>query len=223
MDKTGPDLPEEYEKGYAMFLGCRIDLSRRPLIPRPEPEFWTARAIADLEKIRGTIKVLDIFSGSGCIGVAAAKKISNADVDFSDIDSSAIEQIKINLEINGIEKKRANIFRSDIFNNIPPGNRYDAILANPPYIDPARIGEVQKSVLDYEPHNALFSANGGLEIIERFLKQAKIFLKPQGFIYLEFDKSQANSIKKMIRAAGYSSFEFFDDQFGELRFAKIIK
>lgn len=223
MDKTGSDLPEEYEKGYAMFLGCRIDLSKHPLIPRPEPEFWTARAIADLERIRGMITVLDIFSGSGCIGVAVAKKLLNANVDFSDIDSNAIEQIKINLKINGIEKKRTNIFRSDIFSSIPSEKRYDAILANPPYIDPARIGEVQKSVLDHEPHAALFSGNGGLEVIDKFLRQAKSFLNPKGFIYLEFDASQRRAINCLTKSVGYALINIHKDQFGRVRFAKIVK
>jgi Methylase of polypeptide chain release factors len=61
------------------------------------------------------------------------------------------------------------------FDKIPKGILYDAILANPPYIDPARIGQVQRSVLDYEPHQALFSGNGGLEAIEIFLAQAGNF------------------------------------------------
>jgi len=224
MVKTESDLPEEYQTGRAIFLGCKIDLSMRVLIPRPETEFWTAAAIKDLENLKKeNLRILDIFSGSGCIGVAAAKKLPSANVDLSDIDSRAVRQIKINLEINDINKNRVNIFKSDIFNDIPAGNSYDAILANPPYIDPARIGEVQRSVLDYEPRVALFSGGGGTDTIDKFLKEAKNFLKVRGFIYMEFDKSQANAIKKMVEAGGYSSAEFFNDQFGELRFVKIIK
>lgn len=224
MAKIKSDLPKEYETGYAMFLGCKIDLSRRVLIPRPETEFWTAAAIKDLENLKKEdLRILDIFSGSGCIGVAAAKKLPAANVDLSDIDPRAVWQIKINLEINDINRNRVNIFKSDTFNDIPAGNSYDAILANPPYIDLDRIGEVQRSVLDYEPRVALFSGGGGTEAIDKFLKEAKNFLKVRGFIYLEFDKSQANAIKKMVEAGGYSSAEFFNDQFGELRFVKIIK
>ena len=216
------DIPEEYKKGFVDFLGCKIDLSRRPLIPRPETEFWTKRAIIDLAELGASkIRVLDIFSGSGCIGIAVAKNLPLSSVDFSDIEASAVEQIKINCEINAIASDRFRIFRSDIFAGIPEG-KYDAILANPPYIDPLKIGQVQKSVLDWEPGAALFAADKGLAQINEFLKQAKDFLTPEGFIYLEFDFSQKNDIMKIVKKEEYSAPEFFKDQFGKWRFAKIF-
>jgi HemK-like putative methylase len=221
-DLGGSEIPEEYRKGFAMFLGCKIGLSRRPLIPRPETEFWTQRAIADM-KNAGSIHMLDIFSGSGCVGIAAAKRLPGIKIDLADIDPAAVEQIKINLDINGIAKDRARVFESDIFTGIPRNTRYDAILANPPYIDPARIGEVQRAVLDYEPHRALFAGKSGLEIIEKFLKQAKYFLKTGGFTYIEFDPLQKDCIGVTLKKEKYSSFEFFKDQFVRWRFAKIVK
>jgi len=217
-DKGGE--PDEYRQGFVDFLGCKIDLSRRVLIPRPESEYWTERAIADIEKIDSP-RVLDIFSGSGCVGIAVAKKVPQAAVDFCDIDANAIEQIKINLKINGIENRRAKAVASDIFENLT-NIKYDVILANPPYIDPARIGEVQDSVLDYEPHVALFGGKGGMEIIEKFLAAAKNHLKPRGIIYLEFDPSQIDGLKKMIAGEGYFTFNFSKDQYGAWRFVKIV-
>ena len=218
------DFPDEYRNGFAMFLGCRIDLSARPLIPRPETEFWVERAIGDLKNLkRSGARALDIFSGSGCAGIAVAKHLPGIRVDFSDIDPGAVGQIKINIRENNICPELANAFEGGFFNKIPKGILYDAILANPPYIDPARIGQVQKSVLDYEPRQALFSGNGGLEAIEIFLAQAGNFLRPEGFIYLEFDPSQKRRIAGIIREKKYSSFQFFKDQFSRWRFVKIIK
>jgi release factor glutamine methyltransferase len=218
------DLPEEYKMGYADFLGCKIDLSMRPLIPRPETEFWTRRAIIDLAQLKQKdVRVLDIFSGSGCVGIAVAKHIEKAHADLCDINLRAVEQIKINLNLNKIAPERAAVFESDIFAGIPPVNRYDAILANPPYVDPARKDEVQRSVLNYEPSAALFGGNKGLETIEKFFKSAKSYLKENGFIYLEFDSRQRGDIMEIIKKEGYSSFKFFKDQFGLWRFVKIIK
>ncbi len=215
------DIPEEYQEGWTRFLNCHIDLAHRTLIPRPETEFWARQAIINLAKLKGDIRVLDIFAGSGCVGIAVAKNIGRAAVDFADIDSSAVAQIKKNCRINGIDKKRAKIFESDVFEKIPRNANYDAILANPPYIDPSRACLVQKSVLDWEPRRALFAADQGLAIIEKFLKQAKFFLKPEGFIFVEFDPCQKQDIMKIIKKSGYSTFEFFKDQFKKWRFVKI--
>ena len=217
-------MPEEYANGFAMFLGIKIDLSRRVLIPRPETEYWVQRAIDDLRHLKtNDLRVLDIFSGSGCVGIAVAKNLPHARVDFSDVSLDAIEQIKINIAAHQIPESFTNVFESDIFNDIPRNNSYDAILANPPYIDPARIGEVQRSVLDYEPRGALFSADAGRETAKKFLEQAINFLRPGGFIYLEFDALQLGAIEDMAELCGYFSINFFKDQFGEWRFAKIVK
>ena len=224
MNNADADLPEEYLQGFAIFLGNRIGLSRHVLIPRPETEFWTERAINDLKASgKNDLRVLDIFSGSGCIGIAVAKSLPRAMVDFADMSDDAVRQIEGNIGFNDIDKKLVNIYNSDIFNSVPRGCLYDAILANPPYIDPARIDEIQPSVLGCEPSVALFGGKGGLEIIEAFLEQAASFLKPDGFIYLEFDVSQLEAIENMAEAGGYASISFFKDQFGEWRFAKINK
>jgi release factor glutamine methyltransferase len=217
------DPPKAYQRGSVKFLGCAIGLSEKVLIPRPETGFWAKRAIKDLKKSKDVLKVLDIFSGSGCVGISVLKNAKNSAVDFSDTDPGAVRQIKKNLEENGIEKTRYRIYLSDIFSGLPEIKKYDAILANPPYVDPARISEVQASVLDYEPHIALFGGKRGMAIIKKFLKQARNRLNDQGFIYLEFDPSQKNEIESILKKEKYSSFVFFCDQFKKTRFAKIVK
>jgi release factor glutamine methyltransferase len=214
-------LPDEYRQGFAMFCGCKIDLSQRVLIPRPETEFMARYAIQDLTGggLRAP-KVLDIFSGSGCVGVAIAKSVLAASVDLSDINLKAVAQIKINLEINDIDPGRARVFVSDIFGKIPDGAKYDLIIANPPYVDPARIGEVQDSVIDHEPGRALFGGKLGLEIISRFLEEAKNFLVPDGSIYMEFDPQQAPAIGRILDDNGYKRYAFLKDQYGQIRFVK---
>jgi release factor glutamine methyltransferase len=200
--------PLEYVKGFTHFLGCKIDLSKKPLIPRPETEFWVRKAIKNMKPFdtaQGkTLRVLDIFAGSGCIGLAILKHIKNAEVVFADIEDRGVGHKTI---------------MSDVFSNIK--NKYDYIFANPPYIPEKNINLVQKSVLDFEPHKALFGGEDGLFYIRKFLKQAKKYLKSGGIIYMEFDPPQKKEIKKMAEKFGYKTCKFHKDQYGKFRWVVI--
>src|SRR3989344_9398998 len=111
------DEPEAYILGSVDFLKCKIDLSKRPLKPRVETEFWVEQAIEDIQANRSTevIKCLDMFSGSGCIGIAILKHLESAVVDFVDVDEKAVEQIAINAKLNNIDASRFRVIQSDIF------------------------------------------------------------------------------------------------------------
>lgn len=207
-------IPEEYQKKYKYFLGSKIDLSFRPLIPRQETEYWVSLILKEIKK--GS-KCLDLFSGSGCIGVSVLKNIENTFCDFGEIDKNLLKQIQINLE--GFEKERYNIIETDVFSNIK--ERYDFILANPPYVALERIGEVGEDVLEYEPHLALFSGNKGMDCIIRLIKEAPNFLNEKGVLVIEHDESQKDDIEKLIKRNTYSKYEFCKDHFNEYRFVKI--
>ncbi|KKU36519.1 MAG: Protoporphyrinogen oxidase [Candidatus Azambacteria bacterium GW2011_GWF2_46_32] len=145
--------PVAYVIGFVDFLGCKIDLSFRPLIPRPETEFWTEKAIEDIEKSgRKKVRCLDIFAGSGCIGVAVLKHAPVAVVDFAEKEKKFLEQIKLNARLNNLSPKRRKFIQSDIFSNI--SGIYDYIFANPPYVAKRKNAVVQKSVLEWEPAGA---------------------------------------------------------------------
>lgn len=220
--KIPPEIPTEYERGWVDFLNCKIDLSKRVFIPRIETEFWVKKSLRKLSKFAEghPPRVLDIFSGSGCIGIAVLKNVKNSFVDFIDIEKKAVSQIKINLKLNKIAEGRYGIYASDMFDKLE-GKRYDFIFANPPYVDPERIGDVQPSVLNYEPKTALFGGRGGLAIIKKFLNKAKAFLNEGGVIFMEFDPSQAKDVGDAALKEGYGSFKAFKDQFGKLRWAEI--
>jgi release factor glutamine methyltransferase len=202
------NIPIEYVRGFTEFLGCKIDLSKKPLIPRVETEFWVGKAIEEIkaryaffdDRQKMRIRVLDMFAGSGCIGIAIKKHIKNAKVDFADIED------------RGVGHK---IIKSDVFENIK--NKYDYIFANPPYIPTKNKNMVQKSVLDFEPHNALFGGTDGLLYIRRFLGDAKKHLNPAGQIFMEFDSPQKKEIEKLTKKFGYKTCKFHKDQFGKYR------
>jgi len=216
------ELPKEYKKGEVKFLGCKIDLRKRVFIPREETKFWVKKSIKECElqiekcKLKKP-KFLDIFSGSGCIGIAILKNIKNSQVDFVDIDKNAIEQIKINLKLNKISKNRYKIYQSNLFEKIK-NKKYDFIFANPPYVAKERINEVQKSVLLYEPKIAIFGGKGGLFWIRKFLTEAGDHIKNGGLLFMEFDPLQKEKIEKILSKLKFKKFRFFRDQFKKFRF-----
>lgn len=206
--------PVDYIIGFVEFLGAKISLSEKPFIPRQETEYWVNEFVSSHS---GKMKVLDMFAGSGCIGIGVLKNIPESCVDFAEIDQKSLNQIKINLNLNGIGKERYRVIKSDIFKNIK--GEYDYILANPPYIAEARMDKVGDSVLKYEPRRALFGGKNGLLFIQRFLKEAKSRFKKE--IWMEFDSWQKPEIEEML--SGCKRFEFKKDQYGKWRYVVIEK
>ena len=202
--------PVDYVIGFTEFLGCKIDLSKKPLIPRPETEFWVGEVIKeiltvvknDLSSIihDDEIKVLDIFAGSGCIGIAILSHVKNAKVTFADKHQY----------LTGV-----NFIKSDVFSNIT--GKYDYIFANPPYIPKTKINKIQKSVLKFEPKMALFGGTDGLFFINKFLRDTKKHLNAGGKIFMEFDSPQKKEIEKLFKKYKYEKYEFFKDQFKKWR------
>ncbi|MFH1451205.1 MAG: peptide chain release factor N(5)-glutamine methyltransferase [bacterium] len=212
--------PLDYVIGFIEFLGCKIDLSLKPLIPRTETEFWVENAIKEIKAsgVKNT-RCLDIFAGSGCIGIAVLKHIKDARVDFSEKQKKLLRQIRLNAEINNINPKRYRIIESNVFKNI--NGKYDYIFANPPYVAIERKDRVQGSVLRYEPRAAVFAGKSGLIYINRFLKEAKNHLNQKGKIFLEFDSMQKKEVIEILEKFEYSSYEILKDQYGKWRYAII--
>lgn len=202
--------------GWVPFFGAKIYLDSKPLIPRGETEYLVSNIAQSLEsRDLSDFSILDLCAGSGCIGVALAKKFTQIKVNFAEIDTTHHETIRKNLKENGIEKSRVNIFGGNLFENIT--GRYDLIITNPPYID-ASLKRVPKSVLNYEPHIALFGGDKGMELIEQILKEYGNYLKENGELYIEHEPEQIELISKFF---GFK--ETLKDQFGVNRFSRFGK
>jgi release factor glutamine methyltransferase len=207
--------PLAYVIGWVPFLKAHIDLRFRPLIPRTETEYWVEKAIRELGSRRGPVRVLDIFSGSGCIGIAILLAIPRAHVTFADTDPAAIRQIRLNLRLNKIPKGRYRVVRSDVFKNLR--GKFDAIFANPPYIPAKR--KLPVSVTRFEPAQALFAGPDGLVLIRDLLKGVPVRLEEGGRMFLEFDSAQGRRIPVLARKYGLKTV-IHRDQFGRSRWAE---
>lgn len=211
--------PLDHVIGFTDFLGCKILVDGSVLIPRPETELIAEKGIDELKVQSSKLKVLDMFAGSGCIGISIVRHIKNAEVVFAEFEMPAIKQIEKNCKFNKIPKNRYEIIPSDIFSNIT--GTFDYIFANPPYIPLDKKAGLQKSVLDYEPHAALFGGEDGLVYITKFLAEAQKFLNSGGKMYMEFDTPQKPAIEKLLKKYGYKTWQFNKDQYGQWRWITI--
>ncbi len=212
--------PLSYVIGGAPFLNTYIDLRERTLIPRPETEFWVSNSIKKLsESTKKDLHILDIFSGSGCIGVSVLKSLPNSHVTFSDISKKSIHQIMTNVLLNNIDTSRCRVVRSDIFSKID--GKFDVIYANPPYVP---IGtRTSTSVWFWEPKEAIYAKNEGLQIINAFLQNIKKYTHDGSYVYMEHEENQRTKIEKLVRSLNLPTPYFQKDQYGkdrvlELRF-----
>ena len=219
--KIAGNMPAEYKRGYANFLGCKIDLRFRPMIPRKETAFWVRQIIGKICKKGKKFTFLDLFSGSGCIGLATLKKCSKWAKTgiFGDINKAFVKQAKINLKLNRINPSKYRAIQSDIFSKIH--GKFDYIFANPPYVPKYNKHLVQQSVLDWEPQSAIFGGQDGLLYIRKFLKDAKKYLNKGGKIFLEFDYFKKAEVEKLLHQFKYINFTFHKDQFGKWRWLTI--
>lgn len=172
-----------------MFIGQKINLSKHPMHPRPETEYWVSKFIESIgTEIKNPFHVLDLFTGSGCIGIAVASACPKSQVLLSD---------KTNY-ISTSLPKNTKFIQSDLFSKIP--DKFDYILANPPYVPE---GKGMKGIMDHEPHDALYAGKDGLDVIKPFLEQARDRLNPSGQIWLEFGTEQKEAITNILRELNY--------------------
>ncbi len=203
----------EYVLGEINFCGAKVDLSLRPMIPRPETEFWVKQAIEELLATRRqfVLRVLDLFSGSGCVGLAIAKNIPEATVDFIELDPKLKPGVENSIIRNNIKKLRTRVLTGDTWEGA--GGFYDVIFAVPPYVPPQMKDEVMEELASENPL-AFFDKEDGYYYHKQVLSKAKDFLKPDGVLYLEFDITQREKIEQLAIENGWSNYSFLKDPYG---------
>lgn len=203
--------PLAYVIGHVPFLDCKIYLDSKPLIPRPETEHWVEKVIEEIRKAGAASprppRILDLCSGSGCIGVAVLKAVPNVHVTFSEIDPSHIptilKNIEQNLSIDGkVLPEHYEVVQSDLFENV--SGKFDFILTNPPYIDPT-LDRTEESVKKHEPRLALYGGKDGLDIINDIVTESQKYLCENGQLWIEHEPEQIEAIKQSAFQNGFSA------------------
>lgn len=201
--------PLAYIIGNAPFLNATIYLDSKPLIPRVESEFWLEQALKETDD--SPKKVLDIFAGSGALGVAWAKARPQDSITFAELDENHLATIKKNVKENNLTNT-IEILQSDVFENVE--DSFDIILANPPYVPQDR--DLPKGVINFEPLIALFAGDDGLIFIRELIKNLKEYLNPEGTLYLEHDSIQSDEIVELFPTS--FSVSSRTDQYGVARY-----
>ncbi len=204
--------PYEYVLGYTDFLGATIDLSYRPMIPRPETAFWVKQAIAELKALSRPLRLADTFAGAGNVGLALLTNLPTATVEFFELDPALAPQIEKNLQLNEIEPERARVVTASDISGL--SGHYDALFAVPPYVPYAALPELDPEMINYEPHLAFFAHDNGHEFHRLLIERAYDFLLPHGTLYMEADYDHGDAIKKMVEGTRWSQLEFWPDPYG---------
>lgn len=216
-NSTSNNLPEAYQVGHVPFLDATIWLDSRPLIPRTETEWWTEKVIAEIQKLSDP-RVLDLFAGSGCIGVAVLKHVPRARVTFGEFDARHLSTIEKNVRVNMVAD-RAHVTQTDVYSAVD--GVFDFILANPPYLSRARLERIEQSVLEHEPVAALFAEDDGYALIDATIAGLPAHLAPGGQCWVEHEPEHAHRIAESAARLGYQA-ENHQDQYGILRYSVIL-
>ncbi|HHQ0952014.1 TPA: peptide chain release factor N(5)-glutamine methyltransferase, partial [Listeria innocua] len=186
--------PVQYILKTAPFYGYDFLVTEDVLIPRPETEELVATAEAFLKK-HPLRSLLDVCTGSGIIAIALKKAFPDMTVTASDISAAALEIAKKNALLLNADVR---FVETDLLESFKQNNeRFDMIVANPPYISEAEKAEMSDYVLKNEPSIALFAENDGLAIYERFVDNLKYVLNPSFWVGVEIGYTQGERVKQL--------------------------
>ncbi len=209
--------PLQYIVGSTEFAGLTLKVDRRALIPRPETEY-----LIELLKERFAARppprtVLDLGAGTGAIALALAKLWPEAVVTGVEASSDALALARENTAMLALES-RVRLMQSDWFVAVPPEERYELIVANPPYLSDEETKATQPEVKNFEPHTALSAGADSGTALEHIIRKAKARLTAGGLLALETGIAQHERLGALTRACGYAQVESLQDLTGRDRY-----
>ncbi|WP_446745548.1 peptide chain release factor N(5)-glutamine methyltransferase [Silvibacterium acidisoli] len=204
--------PIQYIRGTQEFYGLDFLVGPGVLIPRPETEHLVEAALERLPK-RSPLSIVDVGTGSGILAVTFAKQLPDARVVAVDLSVDALSIARENARRHDVED-RIRFIESDLLAALP-GEIFDAVVSNPPYIPDTEVLEPQ--VRNYEPEQALFAGADGLDIYRRLIPEAHAALRPKGWLLMEFGHGQRDRLAALL--SGWHELVFVDDLQGIPRVA----
>lgn len=204
--QAGDHTPIAYLLGFREFFSLEFAVSPAVLVPRPETEALVQRAIeicrTDPER---TWNILDVGTGSGCVAIAIAKYASNAQLVATDISSDALAVAAANAEKHALNG-RIRFAEADcaaLPHDARPGDGFDLLVSNPPYVSAAAYSELPPNIRCHEPQIALKPPSGdGLEMYRRLARESPSVLKPGGRLLAEIGHDQHAGVLETFASAG---------------------
>jgi release factor glutamine methyltransferase len=198
--------PIQYILGEQEFFGLTFAVTPDVLIPRPETEHLVEALLERVPHDRA-LRIVDVGTGSGAIAVALAHALPHAEVTALDISEAALSVARRNAETHRVAE-RMRFLKSDLLSAVA-GERFDAVVSNPPYVAEADRESLESQVRDYEPAVALFGGPAGFDVYERLIPQAYEALKPDGWLLMEMGMGQRDALARLL--SGWDDVSFVDD------------
>jgi release factor glutamine methyltransferase len=213
------DYPLDYIISKKNFYGYEFFVNEDVLIPRPETEELVKWILDDNNNLTGTKKVIDLCSGSGCIGIVISKENNNMDVTLSDVSDKALEVCNRNKIIFNPGVK---LIKLDLNSKLQHHEKYDLIVSNPPYLSRDEANEIGENV-KYEPEIALFAPiNKPLHFYEKIFEFASTNLNKNGEIYLEINPNFIKDFRQLLSRFNPNDVNFREDFRGKKRLVKVL-
>ncbi len=203
--------PMPYILGEWDFYDMTLTVNPSVLIPRDDTMVVTELAIKKALFLEQNPRILDLCTGSGCIGLAIAKRVKDARVTLADVSQAALRVARRNIQSQRLSA-HVTCVNVDVRKPAPDYlGTFDLIVSNPPYVTTAECETLDPSVRDFEPRLALDGGEDGLDFYRAIIKNYTPVLMPGGYLCFEFGMGQEDAVCRLLKRGGYEIIELRKD------------